>query len=111
MIDERTPNKSDIVYICYLADHNVADQLFISLHSLICNSSYKIEYRITVVDAGLKRKDIRKIKNYIENIKNVTVSFIEVDTSITADIPDPNYVGRAAYLKLMVPEVINKNVK
>ena len=110
MTEERTPSKSDTVHICYLADHNVADQLFISIHSVIYNSSYEFEYQINIVDAGLNQTDIRKIESYVESIENTKVCFIKVDTNITSGIPDPNNVGRATYLKLLVPEVINKSI-
>ena len=102
MEKEQTPEE---IVVVYAADENVAIGLYVSIFSLLHNVQKNAYCHVYIIDGGLSSSTREKIQSLFVDSKG-EASFIKASTQRLAALPNPRNVGRAAYLLLLVPELM-----
>ena len=94
--------------IVFLIDDNYAEQLAVTLASLLINSNGGVEFNIFVFNTGLSEKNITRLKN-INCGKKFNIEFFSVDDSIFDDLPRVSHLKKLNYVRLLFPSLIKCN--
>jgi lipopolysaccharide biosynthesis glycosyltransferase len=101
-VEEGTPK--DEVAVAFAADENVALGLYVSIYSLLANASGEAKYVVYVFDGGLMARTKEKLHQLGARFSRAEIRIISASTDRIDELRDPQHVGRAAYLRLLVPE-------
>ncbi len=96
-------NKNQIIPIFFSTDDNYVQFLDVAVRSLIKNASKDFQYKIIVLNTGLKEENTSKIKA-LEN-ENFKIEFPNISAaveSLKAKLPNLYHFGLAAYYRLFI---------
>ena len=100
-------NKESIP-IFFATDDNYIPFLGVAICSLIENASKEYNYKILILNSGLKKENIQKISKFATN--NVQIEFVNVDEKVK-DIADDlsfrlrDYYSNSIYYRIFIPSL------
>lgn len=93
--------------VAFAADEHVAPGLYVALYSVLYHASPDHAYQIYVLDGGLHATTQRRLQALATMHPHASVSIVPVDTHRLDGLKSPREVGRAAYLLLLLPDVLS----
>ncbi|MGM0706217.1 MAG: glycosyltransferase family 8 protein [Bacteroidota bacterium] len=92
--------------VAFAADEQVAPGLYVAIYSVLHHASPHRAYQIYVLDGGLHADTQRRLCALGAMHPQASVSIVSADTQRLDALKSPRHVGRAAYLLLLLPEVL-----
>ena len=92
--------------IAFAADEQVAPGLYVSIYSVLYHASQDYAYQIYVLDGGLQPDTQRRLQALSALHPQASVHIESANTDRLDVLKSPRNVGRAAYLLLLLPEVL-----
>ena len=102
---DRKPVSCSIVFGI---DENYAQHLSVALESLFQNNNYPI--KVYILNSDLTDQSISKIESIAKRY-NQFISFYKVDISLFKDFPEFLHISKAAYFRLLIPDLLGSNEK
>jgi lipopolysaccharide biosynthesis glycosyltransferase len=100
---------SNIIPIVFATDENYAPYLSVTLQSVIETASAVYEYRVFVLHNGVTDASMEKVQNQVAEVKNFSVSFVDVAEYLkNTPLFTSRHISAAAYFRLFIPYIFNK---
>ena len=100
-------NNIPIVLAC---DNNWALYLYVTIYSIIYNTSKDYNYDIIILETDIKKKNKAKIISLSENYKNVSIRFYDMNDCIKnikqSFYLNDYFVSIATYYRLFMPQIL-----
>jgi lipopolysaccharide biosynthesis glycosyltransferase len=97
----------DIVFGC---DRSYVDHLVVTITSIYCNLPHPRDLRIWVLNEGISSAEQKRIAASLSSFGSINIRFESIDGSALAKAPISNHVSRATYYRLLIPEIIPREV-
>ena len=94
--------------LAFLIDDNYAEQLAVTLTSLIINSKKDNEFNIFVFNTELSEINKTKLKA-IKCGKKYNIEFISVDEKVFENLPKVSHLKTLNYVRILFPSLINED--
>jgi len=92
--------------VAFAADEHVAPGLYVAIYSVLYHAAADHVYQIYVLDGGLDPDTQHRLCALKAMHPHASVSIVSADTRRLDVLKSPRYVGRAAYLLLLLPGVL-----
>jgi len=92
--------------IAFLIDDNYAEQLAVTIVSILINTKSNIKFNFYILDTGISeanKKKILKIKKY----KEFNIEFIKINSDIFKNAPTIYHLKNLNYARILLPSLVN----
>ncbi len=99
-------NNEKIIPIFYACDENFVKYTYVSIRSLIDNSSKEYSYKIYILNSNICDKTKSKAEEFI--CENVSIEFINVEKNLEQlgkNLPIRDYYSKTTYFRLFIAEL------
>jgi len=97
------------INVAFVSDDNYFNYLFVTLESIVKNTSQKNYLNINIIDAGIQRTKKSKLLNYYESNQNVKINFIKIDQDLVSNFKTRGHISASAYAKVFLPKLIESD--
>lgn len=97
------------INIALASDNNYAQHLGITIISILENSGNPENVNFHILENGINQENIENIKSIAKKY-NCKLSFYKIDQSQTQNFPEIDYLTKAAYLRLFLPNIIPQEI-
>jgi len=95
-----------MIHVCLCADEHYAAPMAVTVASVLANASQNDDYTFHIMESGFTQEIKEKIC-LLKNIKDCTIDFYSVDTSIFEKYRIISaHITHAAYYRLMIPTLL-----
>lgn len=92
--------------LAFLIDDNYAEQLAVTLASILKNDRHGTKFNVYVLDTGISEANKAKIS---ETKGNYEISFISVNPSMFENFPTTYHLKTLNYARLLLPSLVNRS--
>jgi lipopolysaccharide biosynthesis glycosyltransferase len=97
------------IHILLTSDNNYAQYLAVTIISVLENNSQAENLIFHIIENGINQENKEKILS-LKNKYNTNISIYNLDNNNLEDLPSINHLSKAAYLRLLAPEILPTNI-
>jgi lipopolysaccharide biosynthesis glycosyltransferase len=99
-----------MIEIVTASDDNYIQHLCVMLCSLLENTQYKREIKISIIDGGIFQENKDKLSGFILDRYNLKVNYLEIDKTAYQDFPISHHFTHTIYYRISIPLLFDNSI-